>query len=155
MYETAGAAGADVRVDLSRVTPTNTIKAFGDAEIIWSGEAHNVPMIRMAPGSRALLPTGLFVSIPTGWQISIRPRSGLSIKKGLTLTNAVGTIDSDFTGEIMITAINLGNEDVYIEDGERVCQMLLEPVNKIKWETVDSLEETSRGNGGFGSTGTK
>lgn len=102
-YETKGAAGADVRIDLSRVTSTNTIKAFGDAEIIWSGEAHDVPMVKMAPGSRALIPTGLYVSIPEGWQISIRPRSGLSIKQGVTLTNAVGLVDSK---NILIFSIN-------------------------------------------------
>lgn len=153
-YETKGSAGLDIRVDLSRVTPENGIKGFGDAEVIWAGEAHNVPMIRIAPRSRALLPTGLFVAIPEGYQISLRPRSGLSIKQAVTLINAVGLIDSDYRSEIMVPVINLGLEDVYIEDGERVCQALLEPVHRIEWDEVNSLNETER-KGGFGSTGLK
>lgn len=153
-YETKGSAGLDIRVDLSRVTPDNGIKVFGDAEVIWSGEGHSVPMIRIAPMSRALLPTGLFVAIPKGYQISLRPRSGLSIKQAVTLINAVGLIDSDYRSEIMVPVVNLGQEDVFIEDGERVCQALLEPVYKIEWQEVDSLEETDR-KGGFGSTGLK
>lgn len=153
-YETKGAAALDIRVDLSRVTPQNPIKGFGDAEVIWAGEAHNVPMIRIAPMSRALLPTGLFTAIPEGYQLSLRPRSGLSIKKALTLCNAVGLIDSDYRSEILVPVINLGTEDVYIEDGERVCQALLEKVNKIEWEEVNNLDETDR-KGGFGSTGLK
>lgn len=153
-YETKGSAGLDIRVDLSRVTPENGIKGFGDAEVIWAGEAHNVPMIRIAPRSRALLPTGLFVAIPEGYQISLRPRSGLSIKQAVTLINAVGLIDSDYRSEIMVPVINLGLEDVYIEDGERVCQALLEPVYRIEWDEVNSLDETER-KGGFGSTGLK
>lgn len=93
-YETKGSAGMDIRADLSRVTPDKPIKGFGDAEVIWAGEGHNIPMIRLAPMSRALLPTGLFVAIPEGYQISLRPRSGLSIKNGLSLINTPGTIDS-------------------------------------------------------------
>lgn len=153
-YETSGAAALDLRVDLSRVTPENPIKAYGDVEVIWAGEAHNVPMVRIAPMGRALLPTGLFTAIPEGYQISLRPRSGLSIKQGVTLCNAVGLIDCDYRSEILVPVINLGLEDVYIEDGERVCQALLEKVNKIEWEEVKALNETDR-KGGFGSTGTK
>ncbi len=153
-YETSGSAGLDIRVDLSRVTPDNPIKAYGDAEVIWAGEGHSVPLIRIAPMSRALLPTGLFTAIPKGYQISLRPRSGLSIKKGLSLCNAVGLIDSDYRQEILVPIINLGTEDVFIEDGERVCQALLEPVHKIEWKEVESLDDTER-NGGFGSTGIK
>lgn len=153
-YETKGAAGLDIRVDLSRVTPDNPIKAYGDAEVIWSGEGHTVPMVRIAPMGRALLPTGIFTAIPEGYQVSLRPRSGLSIKKGVTLINAVGLIDEDYRNEWCVPVINLGTEDVFIEDGERVCQALLEPVHKLEWEEVESLNETER-NGGFGSTGTK
>ena len=93
-YETKDAAGLDIRVDLSRVTPDNPIKGFGDAEVIWSGEGHSVPMVRIAPMSRALLPTGIFTAIPKGWQVSFRPRSGMAIKKGLTLINTPSTIDA-------------------------------------------------------------
>ena len=154
-YETKGAAALDIRVDLSRVTPQNPIKGFGDAEVIWAGEAHNVPMIRIAPMSRALLPTGLFTAIPEGYQVSFRPRSGMAIKKGLQLANSPSLIDSDYRGEWMLPVINLGLEDIYIEDGERICQALLEKVNKIEWEVVDSLDETERGDGGFGHSGKK
>lgn len=153
-YETAGAAGLDIRVDLSHVTPDNGIKVFGDAEVIWSGEGHSIPMIRLAPMSRALVPTGLFVAIPEGYQMSLRPRSGISIKQAITLINAVGLIDSDYRNEIMVPVINLNTEDVFIEDGERICQALLEPVYHIEWNKVDSLDETER-KGGFGSTGVK
>ena len=154
-YETKGAAALDIRIDLSRVTPENPIKGFGDAEVIWSGEGHTVPMVRIAPMSRALLPTGLFTAIPEGYQVSFRPRSGMAIKKGLQLVNSPSTIDSDYRGEWMLPVINLGQEDVYIEDGERICQALLEKVNKIEWEVVDFLNETERGDGGFNSTGSK
>lgn len=93
-YETKGSAGMDIRVDLSRVTPENPIKGFGDAEVIWAGEGHMVPMVRIAPMSRALLPTGLFTAIPEGWQMSFRPRSGMALKKGLSLINTPATIDA-------------------------------------------------------------
>lgn len=144
-YETAGAAGFDIRVDLSRVTP----------DVIWSGEGHTAPMIRIAPRSRALLPTGIFTAIPEGWQVSFRPRSGMAIKKGLTLINTPGTIDADYRGEWRLPVINLGLEDVYIEDGERICQGILEPVYHVEWNEVASLDETERGDGGFNSTGSK
>lgn len=154
-YESIGAAALDIRIDLSRVTPDNPIKGFGDAEVIWSGEGHTVPMVRIAPMSRALLPTGLFTAIPEGYQVSFRPRSGMAIKKGLQLANSPSTIDCDYRGEWMLPVINLGLEDIYIEDGERICQALLEKVNKIEWEVVDSLNETERGDGGFGHSGSK
>jgi dUTP pyrophosphatase len=154
-YETKGAAALDIRIDLSRVTPENPIKGFGDAEVIWSGEGHTVPMVRIAPMSRALLPTGIFTAIPEGYQVSFRPRSGMAIKKGLQLVNSPSTIDSDYRGEWMLPVINLGQEDIYIEDGERICQALLEKVNKIEWEEVESLNETERGDGGFGHSGSK
>lgn len=150
-YETNGSAAMDIRVDLSRTTPHNPIKAYGDAEVIWT--SHNKPLVRIAPMGRVLLPTGLLVDIPEGYQISLRPRSGLSIKQGISLCNAVGLIDSDYKNlEIFVPVINLGTEDVFIEHGERVCQILLEPVYRIEWEQVDSLNNTDR-TGGFGSTG--
>ena len=154
-YESARAAALDIRVDLSHTTPENPIKGFGDAEVIWSGEGHMTPMVRLAPMSRALLPTGLYTAIPEGYQVSLRPRSGMAIKKGLILCNTPGTLDEDYRGEWMLPVINLGLKDVYIEDGERICQALLEKVNKIEWEEVDSLDETERGAGGFGHSGSK
>ena len=154
-YETEDAAGLDIRVDLSRVTPDNPIKGFGDAEVIWSGEGHSVPMVRIAPMSRALLPTGIFTAIPKGWQVSFRPRSGMAIKKGLTLINTPSTIDADYRGEWGLPVINLGLEDIYIEDGERICQAILEPVHHVNWQEVNKLDETERGTGGYGHTGEK
>lgn len=154
-YETAGAAGFDIRVDLSHITPNEPIEVYGDVEVIWAGEGHTVSMIRIAPRSRASLPTGIFTAIPEGWQVSCRPRSGMALKKGLTLVNTPGTIDADYRGEWHLPVINLGLEDVYIEDGERICQGILEPVYHIEWNEVSSLDETERGDGGFSSTGTK
>ena len=93
-YETPGSAGADIRVDFSRVTPENPIKVWGDAEIIFKGEGHSKVLLRLEPGSRALLPTGIFTTIPEGYEAQLRPRSGLAIKKGLNLINCLGTIDA-------------------------------------------------------------
>ena len=94
-YETNGSAGMDIRVDLSKVTPETTLKGYGDVEVIWAGEGHSVPMVRVGSGARVLLPTGLYSAIPDGWQISFRPRSGLSIKQGVTLINTPSTIDAE------------------------------------------------------------
>ena len=154
-YETAGAAGFDIRVDLSRVTPENRVRVYGDAEIVFAGEGHSKAMIRLEPMTRALLPTGIFTAIPEGWQVSCRPRSGMAIKKGLSLINTPGLIDCDYRGEWHLPVINLGLEDVYIEDGERICQGILEPVYHVEWNEVASLDETERGDGGFNSTGSK
>lgn len=93
-YETSQSAGCDVRADFSRVSPQNPIKLFGDGEIIFAGESHPLTMLRLEPGSRALIPTGIFTAIPEGYEIQVRPRSGLSLKKGLTCANCVGTIDA-------------------------------------------------------------
>lgn len=154
-YETEGAAGFDIRVDLSRTTPENPIKVFGDAEVVFSGYGHTKTMIRLEPMTRALLPTGIFTAIPKGWQVSFRPRSGLSIKKGLSLINTPSLIDSDYRGEWHIPVINLGQETIWIEDGERICQGTIEPVYKIAWNSVDALDSTERGDKGFNSTGSK
>lgn len=152
-YETKASAGLDIRADFSRVSPENPIKVFGDAEIIFAGENHNVTMLRLEPGSRALIPTGIFTAIPEGYEIQLRPRSGLAIKKGLNLINCVGTIDADYRAEWGIPVVNQGLETIWIEDGERICQAVLNKFEQISWEEVKSLDETSR-KGGFGSTGT-
>lgn len=154
-YESVGAAGFDIRVDLSRVTPENRVRVYGDAEVIFAGEGHSKTMIRIEPMTRALLPTGIFTALPEGWGVNCRPRSGMATKKGLTLINTPGTIDADYRGEWMIPIINLSQETVWIEDGERICQGILEPIYHIKWKETDSLDETERGKGGFNSTGTK
>ena len=93
-YETANSAGMDIRADFSRVTPENPIKVYGDGEIIFKGDGHPVTMLRLGVGSRALIPTGIFTAIPEGYEVQLRPRSGLAIKKGLNLINCVGTIDA-------------------------------------------------------------
>lgn len=153
-YETSKSAGMDVRVDFSRVTPENPIKVWGDAEIIFKGDGHSKVLLRLEPGSRALLPTGIFTTIPEGYEAQLRPRSGLAIKKGLNLINCVGTIDADYTAEWGIPVVNQGLESIWIEDGERICQVVFNKFEQITWKEVDSIEKTDR-KGGFGSTGSK
>lgn len=153
-YETPQSAGLDVRADFSRVSPENPIKLYGDGEIIFKGEGHPKVLLRLEPGSRALIPTGLFTAIPEGYEIQVRPRSGLALKKGLSLVNCVGTIDADYRNEIGIILINHGIETAWIEDGERIAQFILNKVERIDWNLVESLDETER-HGGFGHTGTK
>nr|WP_321512297.1 dUTP diphosphatase [uncultured Hyphomonas sp.] len=129
-YETAGSAGMDVRAAVPE------------------GE----PMV-LAPGERAMVPTGLSVAIPQGYEIQVRPRSGLAAKHGLTCLNTPGTIDSDYRGEIKVILVNLGQDAFTIQRGERIAQLVLAPVTRLAWQAVDSLDETERGAGGFGSTG--
>ena len=102
---------------------------------------------------RKLIPTGIFIELPVGFEAQIRPRSGLSIKKGLTLVNTPGTIDSDYRGEIKIILVNLSNEPQMVEPGERIAQMVIARYERIEWRQVETLSETERGAGGFGSTG--
>lgn len=129
-YETTGSAGMDVRAAVPE----------------------NDPMVLM-PGARAMVPTGLSAAIPEGYEIQVRPRSGLAAKHGLTCLNTPGTIDSDYRGEIKVILINLGDAPFTIARGERIAQLVLAPVTQLGWKEVDSLDETSRGDGGFGSTG--
>ena len=153
-YESNLAAGCDVRVDFSRVTPENYPKIKGDGEIIFEGNSHPKTLIRLAPMARVILPTGLYLGIPEGWEIQLRPRSGLSYKAGLTNANAVGTIDADYKDEVGIIAINLGQEDIWIEDGERCGQFILKQAPQIEWDQVNSKKELTGENrgGGFGHT---
>jgi dUTP pyrophosphatase len=127
-YATEGSAGMDVR-------------AFLDEPV------------ELQPLQRALIPTGLFVEIPEGYEVQIRPRSGLAIKQGITCLNTPGTIDSDYRGEIKIILINLSGEKAVIHDGDRIAQMVVQKVEKIAWTTAEELSQTSRSEGGFGSTG--
>ena len=129
-YETANAVGLDVRA--------NTTEA-----------------IRLAPLERALVPTGLYVEIPEGYEIQVRPRSGLAAKYGISVANAPGTIDPDYRGEIKVILVNLSNEDFELKPGERIAQLVVARFTRIAWESVETLSETDRGAGGFGSTGTK
>jgi dUTP pyrophosphatase len=109
--------------------------------------------VLLKPFERKLIPTGLYVEIPHGFEAQIRPRSGLALKKGITILNTPGTIDSDYRGEIGVILINLSQEDFVVENGERICQMIVAPFTKVEWQLSDSLGETIRGEGGFGHTG--
>lgn len=129
-YETTGSAGLDVRAAVPEDAP-----------------------VLLAPGKRALIETGLGVAIPAGYEIQVRPRSGLAAKHGLTCLNTPGTIDSDYRGEIKVILINLGDQPFEITRGERIAQLVLAPVTQLAWAEVDELPETDRGAGGFGSTG--
>ncbi len=126
---------------------------------IWSAgmdiRANLEEPVSLLPLERKLIPTGLFIELPEGFEAQIRPRSGLALKKGITVLNTPGTIDADYRGEIGVILVNLSNETFTIEDGERICQMVIAAHAKAEWVVVDSLNETERGAGGFGHTGKK
>jgi dUTP pyrophosphatase len=109
----------------------------------------------LRPLERTLVPTGLHIALPVGFEAQIRPRSGLAIKKGITVLNTPGTIDADYRGEIKVILVNLSNEDFVIEDGERIAQMVVARHETVVWDSVEILDETERGSGGFGHTGKK
>ena len=111
--------------------------------------------ITLKPLQRCLVPTGLFIALPPGFEAQVRPRSGLAIKKGITVLNSPGTIDADYRGEICVIMVNLSSEDFVIEDGERIAQMVIARHEQAEWNEVDTLDETERGAGGFGHTGKK
>jgi len=109
----------------------------------------------LKPLERSIVGTGLFIELPVGYEAQVRPRSGLAAKKGITVLNAPGTIDADYRGEIGVILANLSNEDFTVENGERIAQLVIAKHERAEWELVETLSETSRGEGGFGSTGTK
>ena len=109
--------------------------------------------VKLRPLERALIPTGLYIELPVGYEAQIRPRSGLAIKHGITVLNTPGTIDADYRGEICVILINLSNDIYTVKDGERICQMIISRYEKVEWDLVEVLEETIRGEGGFGHTG--
>ena len=109
----------------------------------------------LKPLERAMVPTGLYLEIPAGYEVQVRPRSGLAAKKGITVLNAPGTIDADYRGEVRVILVNLSSEDFTIENGERIAQLVLAKHEVIEWEETDELAASDRGAGGFGSTGTK
>lgn len=115
--------------------------------------AINAPMT-LAPGKRAMVPTGLAIALPAGYEAQVRPRSGLAAKNGVTVLNTPGTIDADYRGEVKVILVNLGEDSFEIERGMRIAQMVIAPVTQASFTGVDSLSETERGSGGFGSTGT-
>jgi dUTP pyrophosphatase len=128
-YATAGSSGMDVRAFLNE-------------------------KIELLPLERTLIPTGLFIELPQGYEAQIRPRSGLAIKQGITCLNTPGTIDADYRGEIKIILINLSNEIQSVNNGDRIAQMVIQKVEQVNWELSSEIETTERSNGGFGSTGT-
>lgn len=111
--------------------------------------------IVLKPLQRCLVPTGLFIALPEGYEAQVRPRSGLAIKKGIGVLNAPGTIDADYRGEICVILVNLSSEDFVVEDGERIAQMVVARYEQVQWDEVEVLGETERGAGGFGHTGKK
>ncbi|MAZ03110.1 MAG: dUTP diphosphatase [Sneathiella sp.] len=128
VYETVDSAGMDIRAAVDRP-------------------------IEITPGGRALIPTGFKMALPRGFEAQIRPRSGLALKKGIMLPNSPGTIDADYRGEVGIILLNAGEETFTIERGDRIAQMVIAPVLQASWNEVESLDDTARGEGGFGSTG--
>jgi dUTP pyrophosphatase len=127
-YETPLSAGMDVRANLDE------------------------PVV-LKPLARALIPTGLFVELPAGYEMQVRPRSGLAAKYGLTVLNAPGTVDADYRGEVKVILANLSNEEFVVNDGERIAQLVVARHEQVEWESAEELSDTSRGAGGFGSTG--
>ena len=117
--------------------------------------SNNTDTIELKPLGRAIVPTGLYLEIPAGYEVQVRPRSGLAAKKGVTVLNAPGTIDADYRGEVCVILVNLGADPVVIERGERIAQLVLAKHEVIEWEEADELAESERGAGGFGSTGVK
>ena len=111
--------------------------------------------ITLKPLERTMVPTGLYLELPQGYEAQIRPRSGLAAKHGLTVLNSPGTIDADYRGEIRVILVNLSNDNFVINNGERICQMVIAQHAQVVWEEVDSISETERGDGGFGHTGKK
>ena len=109
--------------------------------------------ITLKPLERTIIKTGLFIALPPGFEAQVRPRSGLAVKKGITVLNSPGTVDADYRGEIGVILVNLSNEDFVIQDGERVAQLVIAKHERVTWQEVDLLSETERGTGGFGSTG--
>lgn len=118
-------------------------------------KANITESITLKPLERAIVPTGLFMAIPAGYEAQVRPRSGLAAKKGITVLNSPGTIDADYRGEVGVILVNLSNADFVIEPGERIAQMVFARHEQVEWDETDTLDETTRGAGGFGSTGVK
>lgn len=174
-YETPLSAGMDICGDFSRIklVDSKPEKNFFDADVVaislieapfvldkegnpTDKKVATIPAastIEIKPGGRCLIPTGLFIALPKGYEAQIRPRSGLALKHGLTVLNSPGTIDADYRGEVGIVLVNTSNHPVRIKDGERIAQMIIAKHETIEWEAVEELPPTERGEGGFGHTG--
>jgi dUTP pyrophosphatase len=129
-YESAGAAGMDLRAAVAGDEP-----------------------VTVRPGKRALVPTGICIALPAGMEAQVRPRSGLAVRHGITVLNSPGTVDADYRGEVMVILVNLGEEIFTVERGMRIAQLVVAPVRQVRMVAVETLGETDRGDGGFGSTG--
>jgi len=127
-YETDGAAGMDLRANIDTA-------------------------ITLKPLERTIVKTGLYIALPVGFEAQVRPRSGLAVKKGITVLNSPGTVDADYRGEIGVILVNLSNEEFVVNDGERIAQLIIAKHERVSWQEVNNLNETERGSGGFGSTG--
>lgn len=140
-YETKGAAGMDLRAAL----PAHMLAEWTEGDRVFA----------LFPGAHALIPTGIAMAIPEGYEVQVRPRSGLAAKHGISIVNSPGTVDCDYRGEVKVCLINHGSEPFLIRHGDRIAQMVVAPVVQAKWQSVDELDETERGAGGYGSTGHK
>ena len=129
-YATPGSAGMDLRANID-------------------------DPITLAPGERKLIPTGIYIALPVGYEAQVRPRSGLALKHGIGLANMLGTVDSDYRADVGVILINLGQENFVVNDGDRIAQMVIAKHERAEWEVVDELDETERGEGGYGHTGVK
>lgn len=147
-YATPLSAGMDLRADFSRISNDNHLIVYGDIDL------ENNTKLTLYPGARVLIPTGLKIALPEGYEARIQPRSGLALKKGISVVNSPGCVDADYREEIGVILINHGIEPFVIESGDRIAQMIVSKVEHVEFEEVDCLTKTDR-NGGFGSTGAK
>lgn len=149
-YQTSGSAGCDVFADLKKPCILKNAKINITGPDMSGCKSH---ILIINPSGRALINTGIYASVPEGYEIQVRPRSGLALNKGITVLNTPGCIDSDFRGEIGVILINHGSEPVLILNGDRIAQFILAKVEKIEWKKVEDLDETDRNENGFGSSG--
>lgn len=154
--ETEGAGMETISVRLERLPHGADLEppAYGSAEAAGCDllAAVEAPLT-LAPGGRALVPTGIRIALPPGYEAQVRPRSGLAAKHGVTVLNTPGTVDSDYRGEVKVILVNLGDAPFLVERGQRIAQMVVAPVTRVAWDETADLDETDRGAGGFGSTG--
>lgn len=147
-YGTIESAGCDLRADMWGIKE----KFLFGAEII-RNESLEIDSIEIAPGGRALIPTGLQIALPVGYEAQVRPRSGLALKHGITILNTPGTIDADYRGDIGVILMNHGTEPFVVKQGDRIAQLVIAKHERVDWVEVEELSETNRGAGGFGHTG--
>ena len=147
-YETPESAGCDLRAELNLINE----KLLFNAEAVYTLDNVATELI-IYPGGRALIPTGIKMALPVGFEAQVRPRSGLALKHGITVLNTPGTIDSDYRGDVGVVLINHGTEPFVVNQGDRIAQLVITQITQVQFVPVDELQETNRGTGGFGSTG--